>query len=117
MNDDQPPPQILEVYGSRLCFYCDSQTDPNMQDQVAEVTEPLGSKRVLRVVHHHRKKLPLCDVLGRPWRSGGISIRAWVFAFLVWLECYPSEAPKLEVVRLLVFRLFAHLGISLEEFG
>ncbi|CAN0474148.1 unnamed protein product, partial [Ectocarpus sp. 12 AP-2014] len=34
---DRDPAKILEVYGSRLCFYCDSQTDPNMQDQVAEV--------------------------------------------------------------------------------
>ncbi|CAM9722904.1 unnamed protein product [Ectocarpus sp. 12 AP-2014] len=34
---DRDPAKILEVYGSRLCFYCDSQTDPNMRDQVAEV--------------------------------------------------------------------------------
>ncbi|CAM9459049.1 unnamed protein product, partial [Ectocarpus sp. 4 AP-2014] len=34
---ERDPAKILEVYGSRLCFYCDFQTDPNMQDQVAEV--------------------------------------------------------------------------------
>ena len=32
-------PQILQVYASRLCFYCDSQSDPSMQDQVAEVRQ------------------------------------------------------------------------------
>lgn len=31
--------QILEVYASRLCFYCDSQSDPTMRDQVAEVQQ------------------------------------------------------------------------------
>lgn len=35
---NRPPfSQILQVYASRLCFYCDSQSDLSMQDQVAEV--------------------------------------------------------------------------------
>eukprot|EP00903_Cladosiphon_okamuranus_P014084 g13091.t1 len=34
---DRDPAKILQVYGSRLCFYCDSQSDPFMQDQVVEV--------------------------------------------------------------------------------
>ena len=29
--------QVLRVYASRLCFYCDSQSDPSLRDQVAEV--------------------------------------------------------------------------------
>lgn len=79
MNTDQQPPQILEVYGSRLCFYCDSQTDPNMQDQVAEVMEPRSQKgrcacSSSQITCHY------CGVLGRPWTSCDISISVCVFA-------------------------------------